>query len=243
MSLKVQLLTNAAKYTEPGGRIEVVAMTEGDEVVFRVSDTGVGIASEMLPRVFGLFTQVDSTLDRSQGGLGIGLTLVRTLVEMHGGSVAAASQGVSKGSEFTVRLPIGEPIKGEARPAAVPERPKIRAGRVLVVDDNLDTARLTARMLKHSGFDVATAHDGHEAVELARHFQPAVLLLDIGLPGMNGYEVASTLRGEECCSDAVFIALSGYGEEKARKKSKEAGFDYHLTKPVDFTELMSLIES
>ena len=236
------LLTNAAKYTEPGGRIDLDARVEGGEVVFRVRDTGVGIAAEMLPEVFGLFTQVDATIDRAQGGLGIGLTLVRNLVEMHGGTVSAASAGKGRGSEFTVRLPIGRPDA----PAGAPERPpapraEVRPGSVLVVDDNLDTARLTARMLRHAGFEVATAHDGLAAVDLADRLRPSIVLLDIGLPGMNGYEVAATLRRHESSRDATLIAISGYGEEKARERSAAAGFDHHLTKPVDFAHLMALL--
>ncbi len=243
------LLTNAAKYTEPGGRIDLDARVEGAEVVVRVRDSGVGIAAAMLPEVFGLFTQVDATIDRAQGGLGIGLTLVRNLVEMHGGQVAAASPGKGHGSEFTVRLPIGAPTADSPRistaisPRKASAEPEPRVGRVLVVDDNLDTARLTARMLRLAGFEVATAHDGLAAVDLAHRLHPTVVLLDIGLPGMNGYEVAAALRQHESCCDATIIAISGYGEEKARERSGSAGFNHHLTKPVDFTRLMSLIDA
>ncbi len=235
------LLTNAAKYSDPGGSIRLSAGIEGDEVVFRVQDTGYGIAADMLPKVFGLFTQVDATIDRSQGGLGIGLTLVRSLVEMHGGSVAAASEGKGKGAEFTVRLPIGQPQAENDRAAAKPSEPRTGTGRVLVIDDNIETVRLTARMLKHHGYQVETAFDGHQAVELARRFHPNVILLDIGLPGMNGYEVAHLLNQEECCRSAQFIAISGYGESRSRERSREAGFHHHLIKPLDFDRLMELI--
>ena len=239
------LLTNAAKYTEPDGRIDLLARVEGGEVVVRVSDSGVGIDPEMLPEVFGLFTQVDATIDRSQGGLGIGLTLVRNLVERHGGTITAASPGKGHGSEFTVRLPVGHPNSAATpAPEARPARPATEsARRILVVDDNQDTARLTARMLRHAGFDVAVAHDGLEAVKLAPTLHPAVVLLDIGLPGMNGYEVAAALRRDPDCQAATIIAVSGYGEDKARDRSAAAGFDHHLAKPVDFTKLLALIDA
>jgi signal transduction histidine kinase len=235
------LLTNAAKYSEPEGSIHLAAVVDGDQVVMRVRDNGIGIPPEMLSHVFELFTQVDATLDRSQGGLGIGLTLVHSLVEMHGGQVSAASEGKDKGSEFTVRLPIGTPEADRlTTDAGKLIKPKA-TGRILVVDDNEDTARLTARMLTHYGYEVETAHDGLAAIEQARRLQPGVILLDIGLPGMNGYEVATQLRDDDCCKSAVLIAISGYGEETARERSKAAGFSHHLIKPLDFGQLMKLI--
>jgi PAS domain S-box-containing protein len=237
----VNLLTNAAKYSEPGGSIRFSAVSEGDEIVFRIRDTGIGIPAEMLPEVFGLFTQIDATADRSQGGLGIGLTLVRRLVEMHGGTVTAASEGKGKGSEFTIRLPVGQPTTETIDPTIVPTPAKAISGRILVVDDSHDTARLTARMLAHTGYEVAIAYDGPAAIEVARSFQPDAIVLDIGLPGMDGFEVASTLRKDECCQNAVLIAVSGYGEEKSRERAKAAGFNHHLTKPVDLKELIGLI--
>lgn len=237
----VNLLTNAAKYTEPGGSIRFSAVSEGDEIVFRIRDTGIGIPAEMLPEVFGLFTQVDATADRSQGGLGIGLTLVRRLVELHGGTVTAASEGRGKGSEFTIRLPVVQPTTKTIDPTTVPTTAQAISGRILVVDDSLDTARLTARMLANTGYEVATAHDGQAAIEVARRFRPDAVVLDIGLPGMDGFEVALTLRNDECCQTAVLIAVSGYGEEKSRERAKAAGFNHHLTKPVDLKELIGLI--
>ena len=235
------LLTNAAKYTEPGGSIRFSAVSEGDEIVFRIRDTGIGIPAEMLPEVFGLFTQIAATADRSQGGLGIGLTLVRRLVEMHGGTVTAASEGKGQGSEFTVRLPVGQPTTETIDPTTVLTPAKAISGRILVVDDSQDTAALTARMLARSGYEVATAHDGPTAIEVARRLRPDAVVLDIGLPGMDGFEVASRLRNDECCQTTVLIAVSGYGEEKSRERAKAAGFNHHLTKPIDLKELIGLI--
>jgi two-component system CheB/CheR fusion protein len=235
------LLTNAAKYTEPGGHIELSAGKDEGDVVFVVSDDGIGIAREMLPQVFGLFTQIDSTIDRSHGGLGIGLTLVRSLVELQGGEVSAASEGEGKGSRFTVRLPIGHPVAVAPKPErASAARAKKR---ILVVDDNQDTARLSSRLLTSSGHEVWTAFDGNRAVEMARSFSPDVILLDIGLPGLNGYEVTAILKEEECCADSMFIAISGYGEDTAVQRAAVVGFHHHLTKPLNFGMLVDLIES
>ena len=235
------LLTNAAKYSDEARAILLWASVDTGQIVIRVIDEGFGIAPEMLPRVFGLFTQVDATIDRARGGLGIGLTLVKSLVEMHGGGVEAKSEGKGKGSEFIVRLPIGQPQPAQADVDPKQPIPSTGTGRVLVVDDNLQTARLTARMLKNAGFTVETAYDGLEGVDLAREFEPEIILLDLGLPGLNGYEVAQTLRGDSCCKDSLLIAISGYGEEKARERSKTSGFNHHLTKPLDFEQLMSII--
>jgi PAS domain S-box-containing protein len=238
------LLTNAAKYSPPGGSIRLSAGVEDGQVVFRVRDLGDGIPADMLPKIFNLFTQVDATADRSRGGLGIGLTLVKNLAEMHGGTVAAASEGRGKGSEFTVRIPVGEPEPEREpgpRPEARPTQARRGDGLVLIVDDNADTVRLTARMLRLRGYRVEIAHDGNEGIELARLHRPDAILLDIGLPGRNGYEVAEQLRREDCGKDACLIAVSGYGEVKARERSREAGFDHHLTKPVDFDELHALL--
>lgn len=235
------LLTNAAKYSEPGGSIHLSAVVEGDSLIFRVRDTGIGIPEEMLTNVFGLFTQVDGSIDRSRGGLGIGLTLVRTLVEMHGGSVSAESEGEGRGSEFTVRLPIGRPTEGVMEDVLSIATPQAGTDRILIVDDNVETVKLVARMLRHHGYQVVSAHDGHGAFEAARSFRPTVVLLDIGLPGMNGYEVANVLRQEPCCEGTRFIAVSGYGEQKSLNRSKQAGFDHHLTKPLEFERLIKLL--
>jgi PAS domain S-box-containing protein len=238
------LLTNAAKYTEEGGKIHLDVRTEGDAIVFKVRDSGVGIPGEMLSKVFGLFTQVDSSVDRSQGGLGIGLTLVRELVEMHGGTVTAASEGRGKGSQFTVCMPIGEPIIDPSE-RATPEstRASRGGGRILVVDDNRDMASTTARLLSILGYTVETAHNGNEAIAAARKSRPDVVLLDIGLPGMSGYEVAARLRDDEACKDIALIAVSGYGEETARDRSRAAGFQQHLTKPLNFNELCKILNT
>jgi CheY-like chemotaxis protein len=226
------LLTNAAKYTEPGGRLRLAAGREGGEAVVRVRDTGIGIAPELLPRVFELFMQAHAGIDRGPGGLGIGLTLVKRLVELHGGTVEAHSEGPGKGSEFTVRLP--------AAPAPAPAGPGDRAApspprpprRVLVVDDNRDAAHSLTMVLELDGHEVRVAHDGGAALELARDYRPEVVLLDIGLPGMDGYEVARRLRAEGP-GGGLLVAMTGYGQEEDRRRTREAGFDVHLVKPVE----------
>ena len=239
----VNLLANAAKYTPSGGRIQLIAGVEGDEVLFRVRDNGDGISPELLPRMFELFVQADRSLARSEGGLGIGLTLVRSLAELHGGSVAATSDGPGKGSEFLLRLPAVRPPAGSGPGSETgPEEGPPRSSRVLVVDDNADSANGMARLLKLSGHVVRVAHSGPDALASAREHRPEVVVLDIGLPGMDGYEVAARLRREECCQGAVIIAVTGYGEEQARGRSQAAGFDHHLVKPVNFEKLLSVME-
>ncbi len=238
----VNLLTNAAKYTPSGGRIELIVAAESKKVVFRVRDNGVGIAPELLPTIFDLFVQADCYLDRSEGGLGIGLTLVRSLAELHGGSVTVTSEGPGRGSEFVVQLPAAE-----GRVVAGPDLKEksavstTRQLRILVVDDNADTAKGLARLLKFSGHEVRVAHDGPDALASAREHVPEVVILDIGLPGMDGYQVATIMRQEEGGKEAMIIAVSGYGEEQARSRSSEAGFNHHLVKPVDFDTLLALI--
>ena len=237
----VNLLTNAAKYTDSGGKISLTARHEGPDVVIRVRDTGMGISPELLPRIFDLFAQGDRTMARSEGGLGIGLTLVQKLAEMHGGGVIAESDGPGRGSEFTVRLPaLAGPAAPMARPGADLSRAARLNSRVLVVDDNVDTAMGLSKLLRLLGHDVRVAHDGPTGIELARSHRPEVILLDIGLPGMDGYQVAGLLRREESCKDALIVAASGYGQEDDLRRSKEAGFDHHLVKPVDFDALMAL---
>jgi PAS domain S-box-containing protein len=235
------LLTNAGKYTQPGGRVTVRARRQGQEAVINVIDTGVGLPPEMISRVFDLFTQADRTLDRSEGGLGIGLTVARKLAEMHGGTISAASEGLGKGATFTVRFPLSnEPIgNGESSAPATPlcDQEKYR---VLVVDDNRDTATSCALLLKKMGHEVETAYDGLAAIEAARTYRPQVLFLDIGLPGMNGYEVARTLR-EEGFQNELFVAVSGYGQPDDRRRSREAGFDRHLVKPIDQAVILSTL--
>ena len=240
------LLNNAAKYTEPGGRIELEAAREGDEAVVRIRDTGIGIAPELLPCVFDLFTQAERSLDRSQGGLGIGLTLVRRLVELHDGSVAASSAGVGRGSEFVVRLPSGPATVDRRAPQRLPEGRRPRPAeatrkRVLVVDDNEDGARLLARLLRASGHQAELAHDGPTGLEAAISNPPDVVLLDIGLPGMDGFEVARRLREIEGPNRALLVALTGYGRDDDIRRSREAGFDHHMVKPVDPQALSDLL--
>jgi signal transduction histidine kinase/CheY-like chemotaxis protein len=237
------LLTNAAKYSDPGGLIVLTARRVKSEVVIGVKDSGVGIAAEMLPRIFDLFMQEGHSVDQSQGGLGVGLALVKSLVEMHEGAVQAHSEGLGRGSEFIMRLPAAtvEAAPGP-RGSPKPTEAKWPRRRILVVDDNEDSAVVLGKTLtKHYGQDVEIAHDGPTAIQLARVFQPDVILLDIGLPGMDGYEVASLLRHEGCSNEAIIIAVSGYGEEPARGKSSEAGFAHHMIKPVDFETLFTLI--
>jgi signal transduction histidine kinase/DNA-binding response OmpR family regulator len=235
------LLNNSAKYTDEGGRISLAVAREGEEAVVRVRDTGVGIPPDMLASIFDLFTQVDRSLDRSQGGLGIGLTLVHRLVEMHGGRVAAFSAGANKGSEFVVRLPVlsRQPIpraskNGGLEPVAAPRR-------VLIVDDNVDGAESLSLMLQLAGHQVQIVHNGPDALEAAPAFRPDVVLLDIGLPGMNGYEVARRLREQPELASTLLVALTGYGQEEDRQRGREAGFDQHLVKPVDPPVLASLL--
>jgi PAS domain S-box-containing protein len=238
----VNLLSNATKYTPSGGRIQLIAGVEGKEVVFRVRDNGLGIPPELLPRMFELFAQGDRSLARSEGGLGIGLMLVRSLAELHGGTVTATSGGTGTGSEFVVRLPAAEGLAPAAPvPAGGPADSPLRRLRVLVVEDRVDTAHGMAQLLKLSGDEAWIAHSGEEALIAAREHRPEVMLLDIGLPGMNGYELASRLRQEECGRDTVLIALTGYGDEEALQRSKEAGFNHHLVKPIDFDALLALI--
>jgi signal transduction histidine kinase/ActR/RegA family two-component response regulator len=229
------LLNNAAKYMEKGGQIWLAAEPADGQVVIRVRDTGVGIAPEVLPHIFDLFTQADHSLDRSRGGLGIGLSLVRSLVEMHGGRVEAFSDGPGQGSEFTLRLPVLTP--GNAA-QEVYDGPEIAAAgsvsrRVLVVDDNADSAETVASLLRAWKHEVKVAYDGPSALELARSYQPDVVLLDIGLPGMDGYQVARQLRRQPGFARVVLVAMTGYGREEDFRRSREAGFDQHLVKPID----------
>jgi signal transduction histidine kinase/ActR/RegA family two-component response regulator len=237
----VNLLTNAAKYTDSGGHVWLTVQQEGEDAVLRVRDTGVGIAPETLPRIFDLFTQAERTLDRSQGGLGIGLALVQRLVEMHGGTVMASSV-LGQGSEFIVRLPVvpsPEPQPSLApTKKAQPTRPSLR---VLVVDDNVDTVTTLAMLVQESGHDARTAYDGLAVLEAALDYRPNVVLLDIGLPGRNGFEVAKQLRQQPALKNAVLVAMTGYGQESDRKRSKEAGFDHHLVKPGDFGKVLQIL--
>ncbi len=236
------LLTNAAKYTPVGGRIRIAAKRVANEVVVTVEDNGTGISPELLPNVFDLFVQARQTLARSQGGLGLGLSLVKSLVTMHGGSVSAESKGIGKGSKFTVRLPAldARPKAHEAARALPNVRQNER--RILVVDDNADAADMLAEALQMLGYRTAIAHDGLTALTLAHEFEPHTALLDIGLPVMDGYELAGRLRAERG-ADLVLVAITGYGQESDRRRSRDAGFKEHVTKPVDLIKLAKLLET
>jgi PAS domain S-box-containing protein len=239
------LLNNAAKYTDPGGSILVNARCEGSDLVVSIRDTGIGIPRDMLSRVFEMFAQVDNEMRRTQDGLGIGLSLVRSLVSMHGGRVEAFSEGLGRGSEFVVRLPLAQcndSTGGVEQPSTVAERkPAMR--RILVVDDNKDSADSLGMLLKLGGADVQTAYDGPSALEAIRIVRPSVVLLDLGLPGLDGYEVARRVRQDLEARDVVLIALTGWGQEEDRRRTREAGFNHHLVKPVDLEALQSLLSS
>jgi PAS domain S-box-containing protein len=235
------LLNNACKYTEPGGRIWVSAERQGGDVVVKVKDTGLGIPSGKLVSIFELFAQIDRSMERSQGGLGIGLTLVKRLVEMHGGSVEAHSEGQGMGSEFVVRLPILVEGPKAEMPKGTVDEPAPTNHRILVVDDNPDAAASLAMLLKITGNDTQIAHDGIEAVEAASAFRPDVVLLDIGLPKLNGHDACRRIREQPWGKHMVLVALTGWGQDEDRRQSKEAGFDHHMVKPVDFNALMSLL--
>jgi signal transduction histidine kinase/ActR/RegA family two-component response regulator len=237
------LLSNAARYSDPGGTIWLSAAAEGATLVLRVRDRGMGMAKDLLPRVFELFVQADRSLSRSQGGLGIGLALVRNLVELHGGSVEAKSDGPGKGSEFVVRLPYapqpalpdGAAVDGEL------ERPAVGGGRrVVIIDDNVDAASCLAELLEGWGYSVRTAYDGMSGIEAALSYRPSLILLDIGLPDVNGYEVAGRLR-RALRTESRIVAVTGYGQAVDRQRAREAGFDHHVVKPVNLDLLHSLL--
>ena len=237
------LLNNAAKFTPGGGHITLRVEREGDEAVLRIRDTGIGIPAEALPVIFEMFAQGDHTLERSRAGLGVGLTLVRRLVELHGGAVEARSEGRNLGAEFVVRLPAprkaGARARGES-PASDREAPTTSL-RILVVDDNVDAAATMAELLAMYGHDVRTAFDGLQALEEMNGFKPDVVVLDIGMPKMNGYTVAKRIRERMDEAQPLLIAVTGWGQEEDRMRSKAAGFDHHLVKPVDPSELLALL--
>jgi PAS domain S-box-containing protein len=241
--LLTNLLTNAAKYTPAGGRVRIEATRLNGKVEIAVRDNGIGISRDLLPQVFDLFAQSERSPDRASGGLGIGLTLVKAIAEMHGGSVEARSKGPGKGSEFYVRLPAvdaGEsPEGGGTDPNSATDAGPSQ--RILVVDDNRDAAMAMAQLLEIAGHTVRQAHDGQSALETAAAFRPGVVLLDIGLPGLDGFEVAKRMRADPALEDVMLIAISGYCQEEDRRRSRKAGFDHHLAKPTELRELLALI--
>jgi CheY-like chemotaxis protein len=239
-------LNNASRYTDIGGRIALSAERDGDEVMVRVRDTGIGISAEMLPRIFDLFVQGERRLDEAPAGMGIGLSLVKNLVEQHGGSIKAHSEGPGMGSEFVVRLPMlpetaatvfdAQPSAESATPKVVPRR------RVLVVDDNAIAADSLARLLSVVfGQDVRVVYDGWAALDLAETFRPEIVLLDLGMAAMDGYEVAMRLRERPGCAGIRLVAVTGWGQEEDRRRTGELGFDRHLVKPVDADSLKQLL--
>jgi signal transduction histidine kinase len=234
------LLNNAAKYSEEGGEITLSAELQGNDVVVRFTDRGIGIRADDLPRIFDIFAQVNTDSERAEGGLGIGLSLVKRLVEMHGGSIEVSSAGPGSGSEFTARLPTTSaarlsvlyPKEAEEETASIATK-----RRILIVDDNRLSSQSTAMLLRMAGHEVATAHDGVQGVEYARSFQPEVILMDIGLPQLNGYEAARDIRQESWGKNIFLIAVTGFGQDEDRRRSLEAGFNYHFVKPIDVVEL------
>ncbi|MES2466455.1 MAG: response regulator [Verrucomicrobiota bacterium] len=240
----VNLLNNAVKYTPEGGEIRILARREGDEAVIQIEDNGVGIPPDLLPHVFDLFTQAGTSLDRAQGGLGIGLTVVRTLVEMHGGKVQVESHQGVPGTRLTVNFPIIVEAPAEETPAFLPlaaHTPGLPKPRVLIVDDHVDTAQTLKRLLTRRNCEVYLAHDGPAGLLAARELQPDVLLLDLGLPGFDGFQLARSLQSDAECSGSLFVAISGYAQESDLLCSREAGFHHHFAKPVNLGELTEVI--
>lgn len=238
------LLINAAKYTDPGGQIRLRATQDGDEILVAVTDNGMGISVDMMPRLFTMFSQAESALRRAEGGLGIGLSLVRGIIALHGGSVQARSDGPGTGAEFEVRLPLGRHVKDPFDLAIDSDRPAVGAGlKILVVDDNRDAADTCAAMLEASGHHVQTAYTGRQALELADRFCPHAVVLDIGLPDVDGYTLAKKLRTSPWARGAVLIAATGWGQDEDRRRAFEAGVDHHLTKPVAAEAVEAILQS
>jgi CheY-like chemotaxis protein len=236
------LLNNAAKYTDPGGAISLLATSDAGEVVVSVRDTGTGITPELLPRIFEMFSRGEHPAGRGDAGLGIGLALARRLAEMHGGTITAHSEGKGKGSEFVVRLPrAGEPRSAAAGTDSA--QTTVPRTRILVVDDNRDAADSLGMLLQCLGADVRIAHDGLEALNAVESYQPAVVLLDIGMPGMDGYEVARRIRNGFPERRTALVALTGWGQEEDRRRARDAGFDHHLIKPAAMETLQALLAS
>jgi signal transduction histidine kinase len=238
------ILHNAAKFTEPGGRIEVTVSREGSSAVIGVKDTGIGIASELVPKIFELFSQVHEKSDSSHGGLGIGLALVRRLVEMHGGTVSAHSAGPGRGTELVIRLPLVS-VQSTLGTTMAESRtpPHVDPRRILVADDNNDAAEAMAVLLQLAGHDVRTANDGIEALAVAETFEPQIVLLDLGMPRMDGYEAARRIRRQAWGRNATLVALTGWGQQQDRQRTSDAGFDAHLVKPATEFDLLQAIAS
>ncbi len=238
------LMNNAAKYSEPGKEIRLSAETDGGFVTVRIKDQGLGMTRETMARIFDMFAQADESLERAHGGLGVGLTLVKALVEMHGGTISATSEGVGLGSEFTVRLPLAEGTATKEEPAATPqaaEAPKASALRIMIVEDNEALAQTTGWMVEMIGYEYKIANNGPDAIALAREYRPDVVMMDIGLPGMNGYDLCALMKKESYLKDTIFIAQTGWGQEEHRQRAREAGFDHHLVKPVYLELLQDLL--
>ncbi len=239
------LLHNAAKYTDPSGRIWLTVAQDGNDALISVRDTGIGISADMLPRIFDMFMQADRSIDRAHGGLGVGLTVARRLIELHGGSISATSDGLGKGSTFTLRIPLAAaqpasaelPAQGSVAPVGTSSL------RILIADDNRDAAESLAALLRMVGHDVRIAYDGVEALGLASEYRPDAIVLDIGMPKMNGYDVAKKLRAEPGGQQMTIIALSGWGQEEDKRRSREAGIDHHLVKPLEPTSLLQVLAS
>jgi len=240
----VNLLTNAAKYTAPGGRIDVACHRVGSDACVSVRDNGEGISPEMLPLIFDMFMQVDASLERSQGGLGIGLTLVRRLVELHGGSVSVASAGVGEGSEFVVRLPIlvDAPLVSAAHGVREIAATSANSCKILVVDDNRDAAQSLAQVLKLLGHEAQVVYDGLTALEIVEMFEPNMILLDLGLPKLNGFETCHRIRCLNLREQPILVAVTGWGQDRDRRRCEEAGFDHYFVKPLDVGRLLALIQ-
>ncbi len=238
------LLNNASKYTPDGGRIWLSAERQASEVLIQVKDTGIGIPADKRDRIFEMFSQIDRPMEKGYTGLGIGLTLVKSLVEMHGGTIEVKSDGPARGSEFQIRLPIltDKPIEEKFSAEVDSSEAVERKRRVLIVDDNAAAAKMLSLIVKMLGNEVRTAGDGREAVELASQFLPEVVLMDLGMPRMNGYEAARQIRQQSWGENMMLIALSGWGQDDDKRKTKEAGFDHHLIKPAEPSELRKLLQ-
>jgi CheY-like chemotaxis protein len=239
------LISNACKYTNAGGKIEIIVLLEGKDVAVRIKDSGIGIDKGMLSRIFDMFTQVDQSLERTRGGLGLGLAIVRSLVQLHGGTVEAFSAGLNCGSEFIVRIPTiesNEPRKAELVPAISMEDPEATpTRRILIADDNPDSAESLAMLLKLDGHEVRTAFDGIDAIAIAQEFLPEIAMLDIGMPRLNGYDAAREFRKASWGRNIILIALTGWGQENDLKNATQAGFNHHLVKPADIADIRRLI--